>query len=179
MQTPVPEQVCFRCDLPAWLDTLSERDCSITQDLMIGERTMDVANKYRLSPGRISQLRRELFLKPGCRGRSRSIRVPRRGVCSPCLRLCVRLWTDCPDRVDGPGAQREVSSPGEILRYSVTAVSARRWRKAVRRNPSIPAKPSPHRCAPVESGRPVSAAPPGAILPFPAWPETLQARRLR
>jgi hypothetical protein len=62
MQTPVPEQVCFRCDLPAWLDTLSERDQSITQDLMIGERTMDVAGKYRLTPGRISQLRRELFL---------------------------------------------------------------------------------------------------------------------
>jgi len=62
MQTPVPEQVCFRCDLPAWLDTLSERDRGITQDLMIGERTMDVADKYRLSPGRISQLRRELFL---------------------------------------------------------------------------------------------------------------------
>ena len=58
----MPEQVCFRCDLPAWLDTLSERDCSITQDLMIGERTMDVAGKYRLTPGRISQLRRELFL---------------------------------------------------------------------------------------------------------------------
>jgi hypothetical protein len=62
MQTPVPEQVCFRCDLPAWLDTLSERDQGITQDLMIGERTMDVADKYRLTPGRISQLRRELFL---------------------------------------------------------------------------------------------------------------------
>jgi hypothetical protein len=29
---------------------------------MIGERTMDVADKYRLTPGRISQLRRELFL---------------------------------------------------------------------------------------------------------------------
>jgi hypothetical protein len=51
-----------RCDLPPWLDTLSERDCSITQDLMIGERTMDVADKYRLTPGRISQLRRKLFL---------------------------------------------------------------------------------------------------------------------
>jgi hypothetical protein len=58
----VPEQVCFRCDLPAWLDTLSERDQGITQDLMMGERTMDVADWYRLSPGRISQLRRELFL---------------------------------------------------------------------------------------------------------------------
>jgi hypothetical protein len=29
---------------------------------MIGERTMDVADRYRLTPGRISQLRRELFL---------------------------------------------------------------------------------------------------------------------
>jgi hypothetical protein len=59
-QSPVPEQVCFRCDMPAWLDTLSERNRSITEDLMVGERTLDVADKYGVSPGRISQLRREL-----------------------------------------------------------------------------------------------------------------------
>jgi hypothetical protein len=29
-------------------------------DLMAGERTLDVADKYRLSPARISQMRREL-----------------------------------------------------------------------------------------------------------------------
>ena len=58
VQTPVPDQVSFRCDFPAYLETLSERDGNIALDLMTGERTSDVARKHEVSPARISQLRR-------------------------------------------------------------------------------------------------------------------------
>jgi hypothetical protein len=58
-QTPVVEQVVFRCDFPAWLGTLSARNRRVVDDLMAGERTGDVAQKFGLSPGRVSQLRRQ------------------------------------------------------------------------------------------------------------------------
>jgi len=57
--TPVPEQVAFRLDFPSWLKTLTYRDRRVIEDLMIGERTLDVANRYGLTSGRISQLRQE------------------------------------------------------------------------------------------------------------------------
>jgi hypothetical protein len=57
--TPVPEQVSFRLDFPAWRNTRSDRDRRILDDLMLGERTSDVADKYGLTRGRISQLRSE------------------------------------------------------------------------------------------------------------------------
>jgi len=60
-QTPVPEQVVFRLDFPAWVCSRSERDRRIIDDLLQGERTLDVADKHGLSPGRISQLRREFM----------------------------------------------------------------------------------------------------------------------
>ena len=58
--TPVAEQVAFRLDFPAWLATLGGRDRRVALDLMVGERTRDVARKYGRSPGRVSQLRRRL-----------------------------------------------------------------------------------------------------------------------
>ena len=58
-QTPVVEQVVFRCDFPAWLGTLSARNRRVVDDLVAGERTGDVAQKFGLSPGRVSQLRRQ------------------------------------------------------------------------------------------------------------------------
>jgi hypothetical protein len=60
-QSPVVEQVCFRLDFPAWRVTHAERDRRVLDDLMLGERTLDVAGKYGLSPGRVSQLRREFL----------------------------------------------------------------------------------------------------------------------
>jgi len=57
LQTPVPDQVIFRQDFPRWMATLSERNRRVAEDLMVGERTLDVADRYGLSPGRISQLR--------------------------------------------------------------------------------------------------------------------------
>jgi hypothetical protein len=58
-QTPPPEQVAFRLDFPAWLQTRTERDRRLAEDLMTGERTLDVSTKFGLSPARISQLRRD------------------------------------------------------------------------------------------------------------------------
>ena len=59
-RTPVPDQVCFRCDFPAWLRTLSRRDCRIALRLARGNSTSEVAKRFGVSRGRISQLRREL-----------------------------------------------------------------------------------------------------------------------
>lgn len=58
-RTPVPDQVVFRCDFPRWLTTLSQRNRRIAQEMAMGERTQDLARKYGMVPGRISQLRRE------------------------------------------------------------------------------------------------------------------------
>jgi hypothetical protein len=59
--TPVPDQVAFRQDFPAWQSTRTERDRRIIQDLMVGATTTDAARKYGVSPSRISQLRREFL----------------------------------------------------------------------------------------------------------------------
>jgi hypothetical protein len=61
-KSPVDEQVCFRIDFPSWRASRTERDRRALDDLMVGERTLDVAGKYGLSPGRVSQLRREFLL---------------------------------------------------------------------------------------------------------------------
>lgn len=57
--SPVPDQVAFRLDFPAWRLSRCERDRRLIDDLVVGERTLDVAQKHGLSPGRISQLRRD------------------------------------------------------------------------------------------------------------------------
>jgi hypothetical protein len=61
-RTPPDEQCAFRIDFPAWRAGRTERDRRVLDDLMLGERTLDVAGKYGLSPGRVSQLRREFLL---------------------------------------------------------------------------------------------------------------------
>lgn len=58
--SPVPEIVAFRCDFPEWLGTLSRRNRKIAQSLAIGNRTQDVARRFKVSEGRVSQLRKEL-----------------------------------------------------------------------------------------------------------------------
>ncbi len=57
----IPDQVAMRIDIPAWLSLLSRRTRRIATDLAIGCSTCEVARKYRLSAGRISQLRQELY----------------------------------------------------------------------------------------------------------------------
>ena len=58
--TPVPDQVAFRCDFPAWLRSLPIRNRRIAQALSVGHTTGEVAKRFNVSPGRISQLRQEL-----------------------------------------------------------------------------------------------------------------------
>jgi hypothetical protein len=59
-RSPVPDQVSFRIDFPRWRRRRSQRDRRIIDDLMVGERVLDVAKRFGLTPTRISQLRREL-----------------------------------------------------------------------------------------------------------------------
>ena len=60
VQTPVPEQVAFRIDFPAWLRRLGQRNRRVAEEMALGHQTRDMAKKYGLSSARISQLRREL-----------------------------------------------------------------------------------------------------------------------
>ena len=56
----VPEIVSFRVDFAAWLKRLSHRDRRIAETLALGNRPGDVAKQFKVSAGRISQLRSEL-----------------------------------------------------------------------------------------------------------------------
>ena len=58
--SPVSEIVGFRVDFADWLKSLSYRDRRIAQFLSLGNRTRDAAQKFDVSEGRVSQLRREL-----------------------------------------------------------------------------------------------------------------------
>jgi hypothetical protein len=58
-KTPVDEQVAFRLDFPAWLQTYDERHRRIIEGMGSGERTSDLADTFGISSARISQLRRE------------------------------------------------------------------------------------------------------------------------
>jgi RNA polymerase sigma factor (sigma-70 family) len=60
-QTPVADQAAFRIDFPEWLVSLPLREKEIAQSLAAGYCTNDVAKKFAISPGRVSQLRRELL----------------------------------------------------------------------------------------------------------------------
>jgi len=60
-RTPVPDQVAFRIDFPRWLTLLSARNRRIAAALAVGNSTSLVAKRFKLSPGRISQLRGELY----------------------------------------------------------------------------------------------------------------------
>jgi len=59
--TPPPDAAAFRIDFPSWLCTRAERDRRLIADMMLDERTLDLAERYGLSPARISQLRREFM----------------------------------------------------------------------------------------------------------------------
>jgi hypothetical protein len=53
------EQAIFRVDFRNWLKTWGPRDRALIDDLVMGERTVDVASKHRITPGRVSQKRRQ------------------------------------------------------------------------------------------------------------------------
>lgn len=55
--TPVPEAASFRTDVPAFLATLSDRQQRIADALMAGETTSEVAERFGVTAGAISQFR--------------------------------------------------------------------------------------------------------------------------
>ena len=50
----------FRVDFADWLGTLEPRERRLATDLAAGETTSDMAKKYSVSSGRVSQIRRVL-----------------------------------------------------------------------------------------------------------------------
>src|SRR5262249_25695385 len=59
--TPPPDAAAFKIDFACWLQTRTDRDRGIIGDMLLDERTLDLAKKYGLSAGRISQKRREFM----------------------------------------------------------------------------------------------------------------------
>jgi hypothetical protein len=57
-RTPVADQVAFRIDWPAFLQSLTERDRQMAHALAEDEPAKEVAQRFRVSPGRVTQLRR-------------------------------------------------------------------------------------------------------------------------
>src|SRR5262245_57228534 len=58
--TPPDQQAAFRLDFADWLRHIGKRRRRVARRLMLGERPGDVARRVGVSPGRVSQLRREL-----------------------------------------------------------------------------------------------------------------------
>jgi hypothetical protein len=59
-RAPVVDQVAAKMDVVAWFVTLPKRMKEIAKDLAFGCSTSEVAKKYGVTPGRISQMRRAL-----------------------------------------------------------------------------------------------------------------------
>ena len=59
-RTPVADQAAFRIDFPAWLAIHPRRDRRIAETLAAGHSTNETARRFHVSPGRVSQKRREL-----------------------------------------------------------------------------------------------------------------------
>lgn len=61
-KTTPGDLAAFRVDFGEWLRTrLPHRERRIAEELAMGEQTGVVAKRHGISPGRVSQLRRELF----------------------------------------------------------------------------------------------------------------------
>ena len=58
-RTPPPDQAAFRIDFAVWLKTLTPRERRIIRAMAMNERTKELARTFELSPGRISQMRRD------------------------------------------------------------------------------------------------------------------------
>ncbi len=56
----VPDQVAAKMDVGDWFATLTKRMKQIARDLAFGFSTSEVAKKYGVTAGRISQMRRLL-----------------------------------------------------------------------------------------------------------------------
>jgi hypothetical protein len=58
--TPVPDQVAFRLDFPAWLKIQNRRKRELAKFLAVGNSATEAAQRFRVTAARISQLRGEL-----------------------------------------------------------------------------------------------------------------------
>ena len=58
--TPVPDQVAFRLDFPAWLRIQNRRKRELARFLAVGNTATEAARRFRVSVARVSQLRSEL-----------------------------------------------------------------------------------------------------------------------
>jgi hypothetical protein len=58
--TPIPDQVAFRLDFPAWLRRLNRRDRKLVVFLSLGNTPAEAAERFGVSRARVSQLRFEL-----------------------------------------------------------------------------------------------------------------------
>jgi hypothetical protein len=54
----IPDTAAFRIDFAEWLQTLTRRDRRIIVAFVRGESTSSVAERFGITPGRVSQLRR-------------------------------------------------------------------------------------------------------------------------
>jgi DNA-directed RNA polymerase specialized sigma24 family protein len=62
-RTPVPDQAAFRLDFPRWRAGFRPRTRAVLDALAVGGRTGEVARRFGLSQGRVSQLRRVFAVK--------------------------------------------------------------------------------------------------------------------
>ena len=58
-KTPVPDQVAFRIDWPAFFESLSPRDRDLATFLALGHSATTAAGRFGVTVGRVSQLRRQ------------------------------------------------------------------------------------------------------------------------
>ena len=58
-RTPLPDAVAFRIDFSDWCDRFNDRKRKVLLALAEGSAAWEVAERFGLSEGRISQLRRE------------------------------------------------------------------------------------------------------------------------
>jgi len=58
--TPVPDQVAFRIDFPAWFRLQNQRDRKLTKFLALGNSATEAARHFGVSEARVSQLRSKL-----------------------------------------------------------------------------------------------------------------------
>jgi len=57
--TPVPDQASFRLAYPQWVRSLGPRDRRLAHFLSLGNSAKQAAQTFKLSPGRITQLRQQ------------------------------------------------------------------------------------------------------------------------
>ena len=59
-RTPLADAVAFRLDFRAWLVALKRRERRLVEFLAVGNTPTEAAQRFRVSRGRVSQLRRQL-----------------------------------------------------------------------------------------------------------------------